>query len=121
MSRLVVLPLVTVAVSVGVVACSSDDGEGLSTLPTIRTTTTTTTTTDPVDERIRIYTVKEGENLSMIAQSFQVPLNTLIEWNADRLPDPNNVQPGVTLEIPPVVLIEELPAPESTPTEEDEP
>lgn len=105
------------AVSVGFVglgACGSDSGDAFDTLPPIRTTTTTTTTTIPLDERIKLYVVKEGENLSMIANAFEVPLDTLIDYNADKIGDPNNVQPGTTLEIPPFILFDELPTPSST-------
>jgi LysM repeat protein len=109
MNRLVALAVLAVLLSSAVTSCGSDEGSAFDTLPPIRTTTTTTTTTLPYDDRLRIYTVKEGENLSMIARSFEVPLDTLIEFNIDKLPDPNNVQPGTVLEIPPVVLIEELP------------
>jgi LysM repeat protein len=102
--------LLPVLLTVGLMACGSGEGGGaLETLPPIRTTTTTTTTTTPVDDRIRVYTVKEGENLSMIARSFEVPLQILIDANKSRISDPNNVQPGVMLEIPPVVAVNELP------------
>lgn len=92
-----------------VVACSGDDAESLATLPPIRTTTSSSTTTTVVDERTVLYTVKPGDNLSVIANSFEVPLAFLIEENADQIDDPNNVPPGVTLRIPPYRIVEELP------------
>jgi LysM repeat protein len=96
---------------VGVMACGDDDAQGLDTLPPIRTTTTSSTTTTLVDDRVRLYTVKKGENLSLIARSFDVPLEFLIEANRDQISDPNNVPPGVTLKIPPFVIFDELPTP----------
>lgn len=94
--------------------CGDDDPAAMSTLPPIRTTTTSSTSTTLFDERIRLYTVKPGENLSLIARSFDVPLQFLIDENADQIDDPNNVPPGVTLRIPPYVIVEELPTPSST-------
>ena len=110
--------LVVGALAIG--GCGGDEGSALDTLPPIRTTTSTTSTTVAVDERIRLYVVKEGENLSMIARAFEVPLDTLIDYNADEIGDPNTVQPGTTLEIPPVILFDELPTPSSS-TSEPEP
>ncbi len=90
--------------------CAGDDAQGLDTLPPIRTTTTSSTTTTLVDDRTDVYTVKPGENLSLIARSFGVPLSFLIEANQDKIDDPNNVPPGVMLVIPPYVIVDELPA-----------
>jgi LysM repeat protein len=103
--------------SVGVVACADDDPGSIGTLPPIRTTSTTSTTTTLFDSTIRLYTVKPGDNLSVIAASFQVPLQFLIDENADQIDDPNNVPPGVTLKIPPYRIVDELPTPESTTTQ----
>jgi len=89
--------------------CGADDAQGLDTLPPILTTTTSSTTTTLVDDRIILYTVKPGENLSLIARGFDVPLSFLIEANQDKINDPNNVPPGVILEIPPYVIVDELP------------
>lgn len=91
-------------------ACGTDDAEGLGTLPPIRTTSTSSTTTTLFDDRVRLYTVKQGENLALIAERFEVPREFLINANKDKFDDPNNVQPGVILEIPPYVVVDELPA-----------
>ncbi len=101
-------------VLVAAVACGGESTEGLGTLPPIRTTTTSSTTTTLFDETIELYTVKRGENLSLIARSFEVPLQFLIDANEDVIDDPNNVPPGVTLKIPPYRIIDELPTPSST-------
>lgn len=98
-----------VLLSFGVAACGAESTAGLGTLPPIRTTTTSSTTTTLFDETIRIYTVKRGENLSLIADSFGVPLAFLIDANEDVIDDPNNVPPGVTLKIPPYRIVDELP------------
>ena len=95
--------------TVALAACGTDDAQGVGTLPPIRTTTTTSTTTTLLDERTRLYTVKQGENLSLIASSFDVPLSFLIEANSDKINDPNNVPPGVILEIPPYLIVDDLP------------
>ncbi|MGI9644996.1 MAG: LysM peptidoglycan-binding domain-containing protein, partial [Ilumatobacteraceae bacterium] len=109
-SRAVLLPAVAGAL-VALAACGADEPQAFETLPPIRTTTSTSTTTSIVDERIRLYTVKRGENLSLIARSFDVPLQFLIDANEDQIDDPNNVPPGVTLKIPPYVIVDELPSP----------
>ena len=92
-----------------VASCGGDEPQSLETLPPIRTTTTSSTTTSLVDERIRLYEVKRGDNLSRIASSFDVPLQFLIDANEDVISDPNNVPPGGTLQIPPYVIVDELP------------
>ena len=99
------LALILVAAS----ACGGESTAGLGTLPPIRTTTTSSTTTTLFDETIRLYTVKQGENLSLIADSFGVPLPFLLDANDDVIDDPNNVPPGVTLKIPPYRIVDELP------------
>ncbi|MFW2335798.1 LysM peptidoglycan-binding domain-containing protein [Ilumatobacter sp.] len=107
------LPVLAVGL-VALGACGSDEPQAFETLPPIRTTTSTSTSTSIVDERIRLYTVKRGENLSLIARSFDVPLQFLIDANEDQINDPNNVPPGVTLKIPPYVIVDELPSPSTT-------
>ncbi len=111
--RLIVLPALAV-VLVGAVACGGESTDGLGTLPPIRTTTTSTTSTTLFDETIELYTVKRGENLTMIADGFGVPLAFLIEANEDVIDDPNNVPPGVTLKIPPYRIVDELPTTTTT-------
>ncbi len=113
LDRLALLPALAVVLIV-MVACGSESTEGIGTLPPIRTTTTSSTTTTIFDETIQLYTVKRGENLSLIARSFEVPLEFLIEANDDVIDDPNNVPPGVTLKIPPYRIVDELPTPSST-------
>ena len=113
LDRLALLPALAV-VLIAMVACGSESTEGIGTLPPIRTTTTSSTTTTIFDETIQLYTVKRGENLSLIARSFEVPLEFLIEANDDVIDDPNNVPPGVTLKIPPYRIVDELPTPSST-------
>jgi nucleoid-associated protein YgaU len=96
------------------VACGAGDSASMGTLPPIRTTTTSSTSTTLFDETIQLYTVKRGENLSLIARSFEVPLAFLIEANEDQIDDPNNVPPGVTLKIPPYRIVDELPTTTTT-------
>lgn len=111
--RLTLLPALAV-VLVAAAACAGESTDGLGTLPPIRTTTTSTTTTTLFDETIQLYTVKQGENLTLIANSFGVPLPFLIDANEDVIDDPNNVPPGVTLKIPPYRIVDDLPSTTTT-------
>lgn len=45
------------------------------------------------------YVVENGDMLSAIAQRYGVSLNQIVE--ANQIPDPNHVEPGVVLTIPP--------------------
>ncbi len=108
------LAVVTLVFSAGVVtaACGGDSDETYVTLPPMRTTTTDATTTTVADDTRVFYTVKPGESLSIIAESFGVPLPALIELNG--IINPNSVAAGSTLEIPTGVrLIDQLPVPEA--------
>jgi hypothetical protein len=51
------------------------------------------------DEKERVYVVKEGDNLSSIADRFEVPLTSLIIWN--RLNPGRHIYPGQRLVIYP--------------------
>ena len=46
-------------------------------------------------EEKAVYTVKEGDNLSQIAESLNVSLSSLKEWN--KIDDPNLIKPGQEL------------------------
>ena len=112
--RLSLLPAATGLLALVAVGCGSSEGDAFDTLPPIRTTTSTSTTTTLVDDRRKFYQVKEGDNLSEIARSFEVPRSEIVRIN--RLPDDGGIiQIGLILEIPTdVVLVEELPVPETT-------
>jgi len=114
MHRLNLLPTAVGLLSMVAVGCGSSGGDAFDTLPPIRTTTSTTTTTTTVDDRRRFYEVKPGDNLAEIARSFEVPKSEIVRIN--RLPNNGEIiQIGQILEIPTdVVLVEELPTPEST-------
>ncbi len=108
MRRLIVLPLVVLAAPVLVAACGSDDDGAFTTLPPIEVTTTTTTTTTTISTDRIFYTIKPGESLAIIAESFGVPVPAIVELND--IENPDNVQAGQTIEIPSgVQLITELP------------
>ena len=51
------------------------------------------------DKTDRIYVIKEGDNLSSIAEKFDVPLAALIIWNSIDLNEP--IHPGDRLIIYP--------------------
>lgn len=113
MRRLLVFPLLSLASSV-LVACATEEGNALDTLPPMRTTTTSSTTTTTIDDRRRFYEVKQGDNLQLIASSFGVPASEIVKLND--LPGGGQLlQIGQMLEIPrDVVLVEELPTPPET-------
>ena len=96
------------------VGCGTSEGNAFDTLPPIRTTTSTSTTTTLPDGRRKFYEVKPGDNIADIARSFQVPRSEIVRIN--RLANNGEIiQIGQVLEIPTdVVLVEELPVPETT-------
>jgi len=95
---------------VAVAACGTTDGASQERLPPIRTTvasTSTTTTTIPPGQRF--YTVNSGDTLAVIAERFEVTVQSIVDANG--LENPDDIQAGQTLEIPSgIVVIDELPA-----------
>lgn len=94
-----------------VVSCGTTDKASQERLPPIRTTTpTTTTTSTTIPEGERFYTVQQGDTLGKIAESFEVPVQAIVD--ANDLASPDAIQAGQTLRIPSgVVLVAELPDP----------
>lgn len=92
-----------------IVGCGTTDEASRETLPPIRTTiaiTTTTSTTVPPGQRF--YTIKPGETLGVIAASFQVTVQSIVDING--LANPDAIQAGQTIEIPSgIVVVENLP------------
>lgn len=99
---------------IALVACGSDAGDALDTLPPIRTTTTiATTTTTPYSGRI-FYVVKRGDNLSDIARAYKVTSQSIIDLNSLTS---TVLQIGQELEIPNDVRLDDtLPPNESSST-----
>ena len=115
----VILPTGVVALVVLLAtACGPTASGAAETLPPIRTTTSTSTSTTTPDSRRRFYEVKPGDNLAVIARSFDVPASEIVRIN--NLQDGGEtLQIGQILEIPAdVVMINELP---TTPTSSSEP
>lgn len=110
-SRLILLPAVGVLLvgASGLTACGANQFGDSPTLPPIKTTTTLPPTSSPDDPYYEHYTVKPGDNLALIARSFNVPLSVLIEANKDRFRDKNNVPVGTEIVIPPHRIIDKLP------------
>lgn len=109
MRRLVLIPTCAL-LAAGVAGCGSPGDAALDSLPPIRTTTSTSSTTTTINTDRIFYTVKPGENLNLIASSFEVPLQALIDLNRDVISNPDNVPAGVTLEIPTGIReVDELP------------
>jgi LysM repeat protein len=96
-------------VTVGVAGCGTTDEASRETLPPIRTTiaiTTTTSTTVPPGQRF--YTIKPGETLGVIAASFEVTVQSIVDLNG--LANPDAIQAGQTIEIPSgITVIAQLP------------
>jgi LysM repeat protein len=115
MNRPVILSVAVLALAIAVAACGEDGGAADDdVLPPIRTTTTTTTTSTTISTDRKFYTVKRGETLSLIAESFGVTVQSIVDLNG--LTDANDIQADQTIEIPTgVVLITDLPT-TTTPT-----
>jgi LysM repeat protein len=115
MNRPLVLSAIVLGLLTAVAACGSDDGVNADdALPPIRTTTTTTTTSTTINTNRIYYEIKPGETLSIIAESFNVPVQAIVELNG--IANPDDVPAGVTIEIPTgVVLVSNLPS-TTTPT-----
>ncbi len=115
MNRPLLLSATALAFVIVLGACGEGDDETADEiLPPIRTTTTTTTTSTTISTDRIFYTVKQGDFLSNIAESFDVPVQAIVQLNG--LADPNDIQAGQTIEIPTgVVLVSDLPT-TTTPT-----
>jgi LysM repeat protein len=115
MNRPLILSATALAFVIGVAACGEDGGTAADeVLPPIRTTTTTTSTSTTISTDRIFYTVKRGETLSLIAESFEVSVQSIVDLNG--LADANDIQADQTIEIPTgVVLVAELPT-TTTPT-----
>jgi LysM repeat protein len=96
-----------------VVAACGPDTSGADLLPPILTTTTTTTIATTTTEYVPfIYVIQSGDQLGNIATSFGVDMAELMALND--ISDPNNIQAGQNLEIPPATvanIVDTLPAP----------
>jgi LysM repeat protein len=110
MDRAVLLPVGAVALLMSMAtACGPTANGAAETLPPIRTTTSTTTSTTTPDSRRKFYEVKPGDNLAVIARSFDVPPSEIVRIN--QLADGGEtLQIGQVLEIPTdAVMVESLP------------
>lgn len=113
MRRSILFSSLALAWSVSVAACGIGDDEAFTTLPPIETTTTTSTTTTTISTDRIFYTIKPGESLAVIAESFGVPWPAIAELND--IENPDNVQAGQVIEIPTgIQLITELPTTTAT-------
>lgn len=95
--------------------CGTTDQASRQTLPPIRTTiAVTTSSSSTIPEGQRFYQIKRGDTLAVIAASFGVTVQSIVDLNG--LANPDAIQAGQTIEIPSgVVVVDELPAvPEST-------
>ena len=79
-------------------ACG-DDASSKETLPPIFTTTTTTTLDVTTTTVLQVYEVQSGDSLGKIAERFGVTIAELMAANG--LPDPDHIEVGQQLDIPP--------------------
>ena len=119
MHRAVIIPTGVLALLLMVAtACGPTATGAAETLPPIRTTTSTSTSTTTPDSRRRFYEVKRGDNLAVIARSFDVPPSEIVRIN-HLIDGGQTLQIGQVLEIPAdVVMVYDLP---TTPTSSSEP
>jgi LysM repeat protein len=107
---------VATVIAVTMVGCGTTDEASRETQPPIRTTiaiTTTTSTTVPPGQRF--YTIKPGETLGVIAASFEVTVQSIVDING--LANPDAIQAGQTIEIPSgIVVVENLPTTVAAPS-----
>ncbi len=115
--RTTVVAAGVVAAGLVAVACGTTDSASRETLPPIVTTTSSTlppTTPPELAERI-FYTIKRGDTLQQIANSFSVTVQSIIDLNG--ITNPDSIAAGQTVEIPTgLLVIEELPDPPAEPT-----
>ena len=110
---LTVLTTVLVAIPLIGGACGSDDDSASETLPPIATTTsstvllTTTTTWVPVT-----YEIQPGDRLADIADQFGVDIDKLAVLNG--ITNPDDIEAGDVLDIPPPTAPPTTVAPETT-------
>jgi LysM repeat protein len=108
--------VVTAVMSFGLVACGGDD-QTVETLPFITSAPTSTptsvgaSTTLPAVEEF--YTIQQGDTLFGIAQAFGVSVDDLISFNA--IADPDAIQAGQRLQIPPATAAPSTTAPSTEP------
>jgi LysM repeat protein len=106
------LAVVAVLVPVSVAACGDDSGSA-GTLPPLLTTTTTTTLLVTTTTTVTYYVVQSGDTLSKIANRFGVSQADLMAANG--ITDPDHVEKGQELKIPPPKQVTEtLPTTSST-------
>ncbi|MFM7488946.1 MAG: LysM peptidoglycan-binding domain-containing protein [Actinomycetota bacterium] len=99
-------------------ACGGDDTAGVDSLPLLTAAPATaapsaesTTTLPAVQE---YYTIQQGDTLFGIAKSFGVTLEDLIAFNG--IADPDAIEAGQRLKIPPVGVSIPTVAPSTTTT-----
>ena len=105
------VPLLVPTVLFIAAACNGDDDDSIQTLPPIRTTTTSSTTTTTVSEEVQYYTIQPGETLGIIAERMGVTINDIVEING--IEDPEYIQAGQRIQIPPGATMIATTAPES--------
>lgn len=96
--RLVLLAGVFVVVPVIAAACG-DDSTAKDTLPPIESTTTSTTIATTTTVYPEFYELQSGDTLGKVAARFGLTTAELQEFNG--ISDPNKVQAGQKIKLPP--------------------
>ena len=109
-----VLILAACGVAIVAGACGKNDDDVGATLPPILTTTTTTTVFETTTTVQRYYIIQPGDTLSKIAESFGVDINDLMLTNG--ITDPDHIEAGQEIEIPPARAVSHTLPPTSTST-----
>lgn len=96
------------------VAACGDDAKTTETLPPIFTTTTTTTLFITTTTMLEVYEVQPGDGLGKIAEQFGVTVDALMIANG--ITDPDHIEAGQKLNIPPPVTTTAAPSTTTTTT-----
>jgi len=98
-ARIVSVAVLTATSSLFAASCGEPATEG-ATLPPIATTSTTSTTVFVPTTIVYVYhEVQSGETLFKIAERYGVTVDEIIA--ANELDDPDHIEAGATLRIPP--------------------
>lgn len=109
---LIGLAAVLVGTPLVIAACGRTDGGQEALLPPIATTTSTTISLITTTTVATYYEIQSGDMLGNIARNFGVSLEELMTLNS--IPDPNDIQAGQRIQIPPsTLLVVTLPPPPS--------
>lgn len=103
------LPAALGAIVIAMAACGGDETGTTPTLPPLTAPPTSTTIPVTTTTLAQFYEIQPGDSLSDIAQRFEVRLEDLIALNG--ITNPDLIQAGQKLQIPPPTVLVSGPAP----------